>query len=73
MRFLLHLLVTFILLAAALPAHAETRVALIIGNSNYADPRLRLANPRNDAAAMKVALTQAGFETIIDLDAKRVE
>lgn len=69
MRFLLHLLVTFILLAAALPAHA----ALIIGNSNYADPRLRLANPRNDAAAMKVALTQAGFETIIDLDAKRVE
>ena len=50
---------------------AETRVALVIGNSNYANANLRLANPANDAQAMKRALEAAGFETIVKLDAKR--
>jgi uncharacterized caspase-like protein len=57
----------------ALPASADTRVALIIGNSNYARPGLRLANPANDAASMQHALQSAGFETIVRLNAKRLD
>lgn len=60
-----------ILALAAVPTHAETRIALIIGNSEYADANLRLANPANDAAAMQRALHDAGFETIVKLNAKR--
>ncbi|HEY4974011.1 MAG TPA: caspase family protein, partial [Steroidobacteraceae bacterium] len=52
---------------------AETRVALIIGNSDYANPNLKLTNPANDAAAMQRALKAAGFETIVRLNAKRVD
>jgi len=41
-------------------AHAETRVALVIGNSNYtAVPRL--PNPEHDASAMARVLTAAHF------------
>ena len=58
---------------AALPADAESRIALIIGNSNYARATLRLANPANDAAAMQRALQQAGFETIVRLNASRLD
>lgn len=54
-------------------ACAETRVALIIGNSTYQKAELRLANPTNDAAAMARALKAAGFETIIKLNAKRTD
>jgi hypothetical protein len=54
-------------------AHAETRVALIIGNSNYSSANLRLANPANDAAAMQRALQDAGFQTIVKLDARRLD
>jgi uncharacterized caspase-like protein len=57
----------------ALPASADTRVALIIGNSNYSMPGLRLANPGNDAATMQRALQRAGFETIVKLNAKRID
>jgi hypothetical protein len=57
----------------ALPASAESRIALIIGNSNYARASLRLANPVNDAAAMQRALQQAGFETIVKLNASRLD
>ncbi len=61
-------------LVAALPcAAAETRVALIIGNSDYANANLKLTNPGNDAAAMQRALKAAGFETIVRLNAKRVD
>jgi uncharacterized caspase-like protein len=40
------------------PAHAEKRVALVIGNSG------RLGNPANDAAAMTATLQQAGFDVV---------
>ncbi|MEE8500686.1 MAG: caspase family protein, partial [Kiloniellales bacterium] len=48
---------------AALPVRAETRVALVMGNSDYAliSP---LANPENDAALMAEALRAVGFEVI---------
>jgi uncharacterized caspase-like protein len=54
-------------------AAAETRIALVIGNSNYVNPDLRLANPANDAVAMQRALQAAGFQTIVRLNATRVE
>ena len=71
MRVPLGLLVAWMFLAAAHSVAAETRVALIIGNSDYANPNLKLANPANDAAAMQRALRAAGFETIVKLNATR--
>ena len=41
---------------SAVNADAETRVALIIGNSAYQKSEMRLPNPANDAAAMAKAL-----------------
>ncbi len=61
------------LLTAVQAADAETRIALIIGNSDYANPNLKLANPVNDAAAMQRALQAAGFETIVKLNARRLD
>jgi len=61
------------LLLYACTASAETRVALIIGNSNYANANLKLANPANDAGAMQRALQDAGFQTIVRLNAKRLD
>jgi uncharacterized caspase-like protein len=62
--------VLFALLAAAfLPAaaHAERRVALVIGNSAYANaPTLR--NPRNDAGDVADTLKKLGFEVEFGLD-----
>ena len=45
----------------AAPARADTREALIIGNSTYADVPLR--NPVNDAQAIDAALRGMGFKT----------
>lgn len=51
-------------------ACAETRVALVVGNSAYqsAPP---LANPLNDARDMSAALKEAGFTVVEALDADR--
>ncbi len=46
-----------------LPARAETRVALVIGNSDYALVPA-LANPANDAALMAETLRAVGFEVV---------
>jgi hypothetical protein len=67
------LIAVLILLAVAQSAAGETRIALIIGNSDYANPNLKLANPVNDAAAMQRALQAAGFETIVKLNARRLD
>ena len=61
----------FLALLVLSPAKAETRIALIIGNSDYAIADLRLPNPVNDAGAMERALKDAGFETILIRNAKR--
>jgi formylglycine-generating enzyme required for sulfatase activity len=59
------------MLCAFAPAHAEKRVALVIGNAayRYAD---KLANPVNDARGMRDALVQLKFDVIYgeDLDLK---
>lgn len=57
------LFVVLALLATQAPALAETRVALVIGNSAYknASP---LANPANDARLMAESLKRLGFELV---------
>jgi len=42
-------------------AHAERRIALVIGNSTYAASR-RFANPKNDAELMAKTLRSVGFD-----------
>lgn len=54
-------------------ASAETRVALIIGNSDYQKLEMRLPNPAHDAAAMEKLLKRAQFDTILRLNAKRTD
>lgn len=49
------------LIATAQAALAEKRVALVIGNSNYANVA-RLPNPVKDARAIAAALTRLGFD-----------
>ena len=44
-------------------AAAERRVALVVGNSNYTDPNLKLTNPANDAGDVAKVLRTIGFET----------
>jgi hypothetical protein len=49
------------------PVSAETRIALVIGNSAYRSVA-RLPNPANDAAAMGDLFRAAGFEVQIAND-----
>jgi uncharacterized caspase-like protein len=49
-------------LAAAQPARAEQRIALVIGNSAY--PEAPLRNPVNDVRAMAQALRELGFTVL---------
>jgi len=65
----LGLLFGFLAAAVAAPpsAHAERRVALVIGNSAYVNANV-LRNPRNDAADIAETLKKLGFEVDIGLD-----
>jgi uncharacterized caspase-like protein len=56
----------------ALAAASERRVALVIGNANYAGVA-KLRNPANDARAMTRALTDLGFDVIERIDATQKE
>lgn len=49
-------------------AGAETRVALVIGNSAYKNIAA-LENPRNDALDISVALEGLGFDVMLEIDA----
>lgn len=51
------------------PSHATTRVALVIGNANYANAPA-LGTPANDAADIAAALSRAGFAVTLQIDAK---
>lgn len=57
----------FTLAVSAMPALAEKRVALVIGNSKYVEAT-PLANPVNDANDIASALKSAGFEVILGID-----
>src|SRR5687767_5006852 len=64
MRSLLPLVVATLGLFAGIPSSlAEKRVALVVGNSAYANVG-RLANPANDASAMAALLKGAGFAVV---------
>jgi formylglycine-generating enzyme required for sulfatase activity len=53
-----------VMLACAFaPAHAEKRVALVVGNAAY-DHADKLANPVNDAQGVRDALKKLGFDVI---------
>ena len=60
---LLSLLLSLLLvmMIAARPAAAQDRVALVIGNANYAHAGA-LANPGNDARAVAASLRDVGFD-----------
>jgi uncharacterized caspase-like protein len=65
----LRLFLAVLVLSCAGPAFAESRIALVIGNSNYGAVSA-LANPTRDAELMSQTLTDLGFEvtTLIDSD-----
>ena len=60
-RSLLNVIIPATLLLTAVPARAESRMALVIGQSAYKSVPA-LPNPGNDAKAMSQLLTDSGFE-----------
>jgi uncharacterized caspase-like protein len=64
-------LFSFLLLLVSPVAHAEKRVALVIGNSAYRPPG-ELINPRNDATDVAAALKSHGFQVIEGFDLDKV-
>ncbi|MFM2053135.1 MAG: hypothetical protein RL456_1172 [Pseudomonadota bacterium] len=54
-----HIVVALLLVCGIFSAHAERRVALVIGNATYADAPLK--NPVNDARDMRERLKGLGF------------
>lgn len=64
-------LVCAALWAGAGAAGAAGRVALLIGNGDYAGDGLDLRNPANDAAAFGAALRELGFAATVLTDADR--
>lgn len=68
MRKVLAILLTILTVVGwNVPGSAASRVALLIGNSEYSKVG-RLANPRNDARAMGEALKRLGFEVTVTRD-----
>lgn len=59
-----------LVMAAAAPLAAETRMALVIGNANYAHGG-KLSNPAHDAALIAQALQSVGFTVISKTDLGR--
>lgn len=53
------------------PLNALPRLALIIGNSRYADAPLK--NPANDAQAIAAELQRLGFKATVQIDAGRAQ
>ncbi len=68
------LLLALCWLATAMPAVAETRVALVIGNSAYKQAPA-LANPKNDAEGVAESLKRLKFDVLAgtDLDKPAME
>jgi hypothetical protein len=62
----------FTLLAQIGPSFADKRIALVVGNSHYANAPA-LNNPANDASDVANALTAIGFEVTLKLDANKRE
>jgi hypothetical protein len=56
-RILLLATMVVVIFAGTLPALADKRIALIVGNANYENVK-RLENPRNDAMLMATTLRE---------------
>lgn len=69
------LLSLFLCASLVLPAMAEKRIALVIGNSAYETTGWDLENPANDAELLASALENVGFEvhSLIDGDKTSME
>jgi uncharacterized caspase-like protein len=67
-------LLSLYFLAFVLDAHADKRVALVIGNSAYQNTAA-LVNPVNDAQDLATSLTDVGFTVILErnLDKRGME
>ena len=65
---IMRIVLTVLMLASSI-AGAEERIALVVGNGNYASVSA-LQNPVSDASLMTEALTEIGFKvtTLIDAD-----
>jgi uncharacterized caspase-like protein len=63
-------LFVLLLFLITVPAHAEKRVALVIGNAAYKNAAA-LRNPRNDAQDVSSSLQRLGFEMIVSLDLEK--
>src|SRR5579863_2481901 len=63
-------LLTLTILASASARAAETRIALVIGNSDYSSGSL--PNPANDAKLIGDALTSLGFDVIARRNADQI-
>ena len=74
MRRFLALFFVFGAMSIASLAHAERRIALVIGNSVYQNTA-ELKNPKNDAGDMAASLRRLGFEVFEghDLDKRSME
>ena len=70
LRFYALLAIVGVLISGAGSALAENRVALVIGNANYAHTT-PLANPRNDANDMTAALKSMSFDVVEAIDADK--
>src|SRR5690349_5401403 len=68
-------IIFLLLITAALPVAAETRLALVIGNGSYGGGIGPLANAPNDAQRVTKALQSAGFAvtTVIDADQRTMK
>ena len=72
LKFAVVALLTVPLLAFAAPAHAEKRVALVIGNNDYRNvPKLQKAV--NDARTMGETLKQLGFSVMVAENQNRAQ
>src|SRR5262245_21470020 len=63
------LLLAAITLATSVPAAADGRVALVIGNAAYGPEIGPLKNPANDAKLIAATLEKLGFKVALSLDA----
>src|SRR5215510_5331178 len=63
--------ILLLLVLLSLPAHAQQRVALVIGNSAYQHTAM-LGNPKNDATDIAAVLKQLGFQVIDGFDLDKV-
>ena len=69
---LFRVLLAIVVLALGIVQAEAKRVALVVGNSNYQHFGF-LPNPANDAALMEKALSGAGFQVTLILDADKAK